>query len=423
MAYFSSKEVKLLVKDQLSDPGCIEGKSKVAVQVAKNSFQTGREISEILSAREIEVHILADSDRCCIDWVAVVHSQPDKVVIKRSFSCPLLYMAQSKKIEKKYEIYQYIPEIDNLPKEFVENGATPREDLLKYKFYLAVDILFMSGYERIKKYLERTLSTEIEEWTYGKEVEERHIVLVVSENEGFKEYFKENCNSIVLTVEEMQRPEETLSRIEEEEKAMQRNRMKLLIKKMSVADTLKNSARIGIVFTSADHMGLIDLISKYLDMNNKKFYQFYINGLKPNKLGNFVGIDAFVVIQCPFSSFRFEENILAVRPYDLLLAFKKDWDGKYITNLEVAHREITEEIEKEEEVENIEITAIEIKSAINSLKLAKDEIYTKEMAQKYFQTGEYMKDIILTIKEEIPETSNDKLVKGYAGIPTEYIKE
>ncbi|KAI5189877.1 diphthamide biosynthesis protein 2 [Nematocida minor] len=428
MKYFVSKEVKLVTKEEIFNGACTKDGEKAGIQVAKNSFESGKEISDILQKNGTHSHILADSDRCCIDWVAVSHAQPD-FIIKRSFSCPLLNTTRSRKIAHTYPVYQYIPEPTlqlNSTESTNQCSSSTTDALSSCTVYLAVDVLYTSQYAEIKEHLESITQTAIKDWSYQEKVEENHAILVLSDNEGFISYFTENYSCILLGRETLQSRDKTMKQIENEV-CMEQKRAKMLISKMALADTLKRAERIGVVFTSADHMDLIDVISKYLDMNNKKFYQFYINGLKPNKLGNFVGIDAFVVIQCPFSSFRFEENIIALRPYDLLLAFRSEWSGEYSTNLEVAMEEITKEIAKEQNKEELgeeQTSMLQIKSSINTLRLAKNEVCTREQAQRYFQTGEYMKSVSgIMIEENVKENANDELVQGYSGIPTEYTKK
>lgn len=422
MKYFVQEEVKLLRAPELEEWAKNNKNKKVAVQVAKNNFETGREISKALQRNEIETHILADSDRCCLDWVAIAHSTPE-CIIKRSFSCPLLNLSKSNKLSKKYPVHQYIPEGKVLLRAQADIETNEiREILSKYRIFLAVDILCMESYAILKEYLETILGKEVEQWEYQQEHSENVLILVLSENEGFSLYFSENYNSILLNKEMLSDTCTTVKKLIQVESELSIRRTKLLISKMALVDTLKSAKRIGIVFTSADHMELINVIAKYLDMHNKKFYQFFVNGLKPNKLGNFVGIDVFIVIQCPFSSFCFESNILALRPYDLLLAFREDWDGKYSTNLEVAYRDLISEIKRRPAIEECtEIAVLQIKNSINTLKLARNEVCTKEQAQKYFQTGEYMKKVEgITIAETVSEEPTDALVEGYSGIPTEY---
>ncbi|KFG26380.1 uncharacterized protein NESG_01502 [Nematocida ausubeli] len=426
MKYFLSNEVKTACADKCHGEWLDDiPQEKVGIQVAKNSYSTGRDISRMLLQHKIESHILADSDRCCIDWVAVQHAQV-KCIIKRSFSCPLLNLSRSKKITDSYKVIQYITEC-NISVDLDASSLTTDTPYFppECEIYLAIDVKYIHAYEKIQEYLGRVLGREVKEWKYS-QAEERSIIIVLSEDRGFIDYFVDNYSCILIEEKLLTQRLELLKKIKEDAKTLEVRKTRALVAKMANIDILKSASKIGIVFTSGDHMDLIDLVSKYLDMNNKKFYHFYINGLKPNKLGNFVGVDAFIVIQCPFSSFRFEENIIALRPFDLLMAFREEWDGRYSTNLEVAKHGISEEIKKKTETQTASETGstslLQITSTMNALRLSKDEVCTAEQAKKYFQTGEYLKKVSGITIESTVEEANDDLIEGYSGIPTEYKK-
>ncbi|KAI5184047.1 diphthamide biosynthesis protein 2 [Nematocida sp. AWRm78] len=425
MKYFLDSSIKTVSKQELSDFLDQAEYEKIGVQVAKNNYESGKEVCDIAKQGGIESHILADSDRCCIDWIAVQHAQVN-CIIKRSFSCPLLNVSRSKKLIEKYSILQYVPEctinLDILDGDVLKDDFV---DLSMHAVCLALDIKYSAHYKKILEYLEKVLHTQITMWSYSKS-NKPQLVLVLSEDQGFIDYFIDNYNYILLTKDILENRHKLLDKVRADIQTLDTRKTRAIISKMAYIVVLKQAKRIGIVFTSGDHMDLINLISKYLDINGKKFYQFYINGLKPNKLGNFVGIDVFVVIQCPFSSFKFEENIIAMRPYDLVLAFSEAWNGEYTTNLEVAKERISEEIKKStarsQIVETNETAILQVTSTLNALKLSKNEICTKEQAEKYFQTGVYLKKITgITIEETVKETTDD-LVMGYSGIPTEYKK-
>ncbi|OAG31102.1 diphthamide biosynthesis protein 2 [Nematocida displodere] len=441
MKYFKNHNVELILED-----GFIEGleektELKVGIQVHKNQIETGEEIRNLVIRKHsspscaMDCVVLADSDRCCVDWVAVMHSSVE-YIIKASFSCPLLNTKRSPKITEKYRVAQFTRNMVYTPEPITTHRNKELETFLHaYSFLLAADSSYLSAQEQMVQYFQQVLGIEIELWTYDAQTTATTIVLVISENHGFIDYFKDSTNAIVFKQHETTSPNTICRIVREHSEAVEGSRAAKLISKLAVGDEIKKAGRIGIVFTSGDHMELVNTISKYLDLNGKKFYHFYINGLKPEKLGNFIGIDLFVVIQCPFSSFRFERNIIAVRPYDLVLAFSAAWNGEYTTRLEVAQTAISEEIlltEKSEKsgksgksgvLETTLETALEIKSSYNLLKVEPGQVCTKEQAKRYFQTGEYLKKIEgIIVPEKAEKPPSTDLHQGYSGIPTDYTK-
>lgn len=454
MNYFSSQQIEVLSEitnssmkrfispSRKHEENTSDRVSKVGVQVEKNGIRKGEEIKEKISKavdERIEVSILADSDRCCIDWVAVTHSDTE-YLIKASFSCPLLGASRSERAKNLLGILQYLPnnEIleDKLKQAFKSIELYEAETAEKLSsirsnvVYLAVDSYYLRQQKEIQTYLSAFIKTNIKIWSYNEKIDENSVVIVVSANKGFIEYFKDNTKCICIEENELINGNLLASKIFNDYSQIDTEKVRRMILKLSLAEKIKNAKTIGIVFTSGDHLSLVHLIAAYLDKHEKKFYQFFINGLKPEKLGNFLGIDLFVVVQCPFSSFRFEKNIIAVRPYDLILAFSSTWSGTYSTCLETAQALIQSQLQEKTDY-NLSLSSDfilpEIRSSINALDLKnlqdlQDTNSNTTLAQ-YFRTGEFLKSVTPnTIAENTsPGTPiNNELIAGYYGLPTQY---
>ncbi|KAI5172298.1 diphthamide biosynthesis protein 2 [Nematocida sp. LUAm3] len=431
-SYFINEQIEVLRRQDLKDVESREKDRKVAIQVEKNNIEQGERIKREISIedRKEPCVVLADSDRCCVDWVALLHSHAD-VLVKASFSCPFLGAKRSEKITKDIKIYYYPTaaplEIDD-NKEERSMPVNTLKSIEKHALFLAVDSFYLTERENIRKHLSNILKREISFWEPSKKLPQDSLVFVLSENQGFLEYFRENHFSIDLSIDSLKEAKKLIAEISESVESIEQKRMRLIISKVSLAERIKEAETFGVVFTSSDHMDTVNILSKYLDQHRKKFYHFYINGLKPQKLGNYIGIDVFIMVQCPFSSFRFEENIVIARPYDLILAFRPQWQGEYLTDLQESARQIEKEIQLiEAETSNSSDSKTEslvIKSQCNLLKLQPGEICTKEHAIQYFRTGEFLKAVEgITIQKSIPqENYSDSLEEGYSGIPMSYKK-
>ncbi|KAI5186827.1 diphthamide biosynthesis protein 2 [Nematocida homosporus] len=455
LTYFVNQKIDLVAQKDLDVLSEVVG-SKLAVQVAKNGIKDGCRIKQEVEravSEELECVVLADSDRCCVDWVAVTHADAD-VLLKASFSCPLLNSSRSAKLKRVVRVMQYLPSVqldcqELLDPKYAGVWSKHWPDL---SFYLAVDSHYLAGQIEIAACLTHLMGRPVRLWTYNEEiVKEAAVVVVVAKDPGFIEYFKENYTAAILSAANWTSLSVLESQLQAELTQAELTKTRKMVSKLALAERIQAARTVGIVFTSGDHMALVDIIAKYLDMHQKKFYHFFINGLKPQKLGNFIGVDLFVVIQCPFSSFRFEENIVAVRPYDLLLAFRQHWDGTYTTNLEAAHDQILMEIQAvtdsdttptdsetiptdtktnpilaqdKSNSESQTSQALQIKSEYNLLRIQPGEVCTQEQAARYFQTGEYLKTLQgLGVPETAEQESlNNTLMEGYSGIPTSYTK-
>jgi len=438
MKYFLSSDVQLL-QDGLD--GIKEEQEKspsltVGIQVQKNNVKEGNRLRNLLRDTKDAV-VLADSDRCCVDWVAVLHSK-SRLLLKASFSCPLLGLNRSDRIDPELRIGYVVPKREyEKNNEIATEKAESQEDFSEIELYLAVDSSYLGVQEAVRSQIAEYTGERVGVWVYGEARAENSLVFVLSENAGFLRYFEENSLCLQITLDALRSRKSFIEMAPAGSvRKAQQARAEQIIRKLGHAEKIKSSHIFGIVFTSADHMGVVDLLCKYLDMNGKKFYQFFINGLKPQKLGNFVGIDAFVVVQCPFSSFVFEDSVFAFKPYDVVLAFKSAWDGGYTTNLEVVKSVLAEEIEKmrgeragEEDVresngKNSTEVSLGAQSSCNILKVGAGQICTEEQNRRYFQTGKVLKSLLgLSVKEEAePNRENTRLHVGYSGIPTKYTK-
>lgn len=422
MEYFISQKIKLVFEDN-TDSFAIEKEKKVGIQVKKNNVVLGEKIKGQVERKcgSINPVILADSDRCCIDWVGIFHSNIE-YLLKASFSCPLLGVRRSSKNTKNIEIGQYIP-AKKIAIKCIPTQEKHGSNVFKgTPVYLAADSSLFTVQKYIQEELSALLQAPIKIWKYSTELEDNSAILVISDNKGFIEYFKENTRCVCLTEKDLE-DKYLAKKIATKSSLIDTERTKKIVSKLALADKIQKAKVIGIVFTSGDYMDLVHSIAYYLDMHGKKFYHFFINGLKPEKLGNFIGVDAFVVVQCPFSSFRFEDNIIAVRPYDLVLAFAKEWDGKYQTDLEIASRVIVQEIQRKRSIsgKNSKEQFLQIKSGANTLDLRSKAVQTEQLTQ-YFRTGEFLKRIQPnTIPESMPDNpERNKILAGYDGIPTNY---
>ncbi|KAH9385734.1 uncharacterized protein NEMAJ01_0630 [Nematocida major] len=423
MKYFLQNEVKTLQESEI-EAWCADNAGvRVGIQTAKSAFSTGKELCDLIGKAPAKVNasILADSDRCCLDWAGIMHAQ-STCVIKRSFSCPLLGVTRSKMIERSPPAWQYIPEC-SLALETPQTNAPNQEtaSLRARAIYLAVDIFYAPRYQEIKAQIAGTVGQEVRDWEYGLHAPDS-VVLVVSDNIGFIEYFSENYAFIRIPRESLRTREEIVKAIEGKAPSLEQERTKKIVAKMACAEHLRGLERIGVVYTSSGYEGLADTVSKYLDLHRKKFYHIFVNGLKPNKLENIVGVQAFVVIDCPFSSIRFDHTAEIYRPYDLLLAFCSTWNGFYSTNLEVAEKELQAALKTGKE-ECDEDNAPVAQNGVNFLRLKKGDLCLREHTLQFFQTGEYLTNLIGLAVEEKPQEENDELLEGYSGIPTDYAKK
>lgn len=117
---------------------------------------------------------------------------------------------------------------------------------------------------------------------------------------------------------------------------------------------VKSAGTIGILVNTlslADSMPLLERIKAAVTKADKKQYTFVVG--KPNvaKLGNFDVVDVWVVLGCPQGGVLFgndEYTKPIVTPYEIELAIKDEWTGKWLLNFsEVLSDEII--VEKKDE--------------------------------------------------------------------------
>ncbi|KAI5192402.1 diphthamide biosynthesis protein 2 [Nematocida sp. AWRm77] len=443
MQYFLSKDIKVVQRNTLREFIGADRECTVGIQVDKNSLACGEKVKKEIDEEYslVESVVLADSDRCCADWVAVEHSKAD-YLLKESFACPLLGAKRNPRSRAcRVGAYTSCVEYTPIPQSCVLSFSF-QEQIQTHALYLAVDTHYLSVCSSVRSQMERWLGTTVHMWEYSVSLPENHLVLVLSSVFGFVEYFQDNTKCVSLCMQDVLSCAKLVQRIEEGMASAERERAGRLIQKIHLGEKIKKARVFGIVSTSAEHMDLVWSMSKYLDQKGKKFYHFFINGLKPQKLGNFLGVDVFVVVQCPFSSFRFEEAVVSVRPYDLVLGLCNEWDGLYTTNLECALEKMlsltgaseglpdTPSLSDVSSTErSLSLQSLEITSGCNLLKVPHGEMCTQEQAVKYFQTGEALKAFSsITIQENLPPAESsasslsDALQRGYSGIPTNYQK-
>lgn len=433
MQYFLHADVAVLDNQALPRLAALAGDAPIGIQVAKNNLRAAESLKRAIEGQSqaAECVVLADSDRCCVDWVAVEHSKAG-YLLKESFACPLLG-AYSSGRERRCQVGVYLPTVDYAPAEPLPLPAALPPLLESVTLYLAVDSHQLAAEESIRAQLQCYLQRPITCWRYSAALPSDHLVLVRSDNAGMLEYFRENTRSVVLSAPDIQTPAALWSCLESGIALADQRRMTCLLQKLHLGDKVRQAKIFGIVFTSAEHLELVAVIAKYLDLHGKKFYHFFINGLKPEKLGNFLGIDVFVVVQCPFSSFRFEANVVSVRPYELVVGLNANWSGRYTTKLDDALAELRALVlqtgpEPGSASEGPATPQVlEIAQGCNRLQVAPGEVATREQAIQYFQTGEALKSLgSITVREALgdplssePNPSNI-LHQGYAGIPTNY---
>lgn len=471
---------KIISVDWVVDEGSLSSwlnalpRPRVGVQVSKKNLVVGsrilREVEKCSvsprSVRENECDsnspfpapvILCDSDRCCIDWVAVHHSG-SQWILKQSFSCPRLGSVAGNKLGNGCRIAQYVEPLDSprfsfgVPSpgscEVKKSVLEPRDLIRAYSdIHLAVGVDYFPVCGKIRGFIEEILGAKVSAWEYPGPPDSAYssssLILVVSRNKGFQTYFRESGPlSVALDIDDLSSHSAFLKRMKEAVPGAGERKRRMLVQKLALAEKIKHAGTIGIVTANATDAYISRVLAAYIDAHGKKYYQFYINGLKPNKLGSYIGIDVFVVVQCPFSSFEFEGNITVARAYDLLLALSPEWDGAYTLCQETAIARIRADLERKKREEkttvitdtepeqktkdptrNTPSTILAPRSIVNSLKIPRGpgSVCTAEQAAAYFRTGEYIKSISAPT---IPESHSgpSKMVQGYSGIPTNYTK-
>jgi diphthamide synthase subunit DPH2 len=446
--YFVDGKVEILEEVASERLSCF---SEVGVQRPRDRVALPRELDDSLSElsrRDGKRHVvLADSSRCCIDNVAANHSLVD-CIIKTGYTCPLIRgIYGGEAVARKVFYFREEDERNKVLEKRIEKMSGERrgelekidEALLpllrkifekKVLVALSPDLLYLEdGVLGIFKHIREQACAKggsLELWRYEEDLQEHRgslgsKIIAVSDEEKFTGYFMANYPDHVLLGTADLSPLSGLCEklvAEDESQAAQR-RSTYIIGKLHLAEKIREASTVGIVFTLPEHIDLAEPIKAYLDMHNKKFYTFFLNGLKPDKLGNFLGVDVFVIVQCPFYHFKFDSTIVSVHPFDLVLAFSEKWDGVYSTRLDYTTEEMRRGMGPMEKTSAGRLLAV--REGCNRLTLCGDLPETR--VRGYFRTGEALREMggmFVKRSAENPEELENTIKLGRTGIPTEY---
>jgi hypothetical protein len=104
-------------------------------------------------------------------------------------------------------------------------------------------------------------------------------------------------------------------------------------------EAVKNASSVGLVVThcaASDELFKVrDLLTIFLRAMGKEVYMFSVAKADGVKLGNFLGIDCFVIMACPESEYFESDDLVAdcVSPFEALVAVESlDWSDHVITD-------------------------------------------------------------------------------------------
>ena len=88
------------------------------------------------------------------------------------------------------------------------------------------------------------------------------------------------------------------------------------------------------LFRTANYLPLIAHLRALIARAHKKSYTISVGKVNPAKLGNFLEVEAFVLVACPENSMLDAKEFLRpiVTPYELEVALrpKQEWTGRYV---------------------------------------------------------------------------------------------
>ena len=120
---------------------------------------------------------------------------------------------------------------------------------------------------------------------------------------------------------------------------MRASNYKELLRRYRGVEAVKNASSIGLVVThcaaSEELFKVRDLLTIFLRAAGKEVFMFSVGKADGVKLGNFLGIDCFVIMACPESEYFESDDLMAdcVSPFEALVAVESlDWSDHVITD-------------------------------------------------------------------------------------------
>eukprot|EP00002_Diphylleia_rotans_P020349 TRINITY_DN3952_c0_g2_i2.p1 TRINITY_DN3952_c0_g2~~TRINITY_DN3952_c0_g2_i2.p1 ORF type:complete len:485 (+),score=108.86 TRINITY_DN3952_c0_g2_i2:42-1496(+) len=110
---------------------------------------------------------------------------------------------------------------------------------------------------------------------------------------------------------------------------------KSLRRRYFLTEKAKDADVVGILVNNlaiSNYLQIVERLKHIIKKSGKKYYTFVINKINPAKLANFMEIDLYVIVACPFNSLLDTKDFYrpVITPFELELALSdtRQWSGK-----------------------------------------------------------------------------------------------
>ena len=288
------------------------------------------QVYEALLSDVIQPHILADTNygACCVDEVAAQRLNTHAIIHfghscnSRVLSLPTLFIFGSEPVD--------LPHLFTCFKQTFSHTDSVLVVIEPIYYHALAEFVCLTknfANVTIRNY-EREQNTSKDTVSFSLPDEEYSIFYV-----GLESLALTNC-----ILSNGSRKVHSYSPVSKECRLESRNVNKMLIKRFSNIEKIKESKIIGILVGTLgikNFREVIDRMKKVIKAADKKFYVVSIGKPNPAKLANFAEIAAFVLVGCPENSLldckEFYQAI--VTPYELEIAcIDRPWEIDYISD-------------------------------------------------------------------------------------------